>query len=278
MQIVRTVPEVRAAVRAARAAGQRVGFVPTMGALHDGHLSLVTLARERGAAFVVVSVFVNPTQFGPNEDFAAYPRDLDGDADKLRSVRADVVFFPDVETIYPPGAETRVSLDAIPKHLCGLDRPHHFGGVATVVTGLLNIVQPDLAVFGEKDFQQLQVIRRLVRDLHLPVEIVGAPISREADGLAMSSRNAYLSPDERRRALALSTALSGARAAADAGVRDLRQLEAAMREVCEASGGQVDYAAVVDPDTLDPATSLPARALVAVRFGRTRLIDNTELS
>jgi pantoate--beta-alanine ligase len=142
------------------------------------------------------------------------------------------VFFPDVETIYPPGAETRVSLDAIPKHLCGLDRPHHFGGVATVVTGLLNIVQPDLAVFGEKDFQQLQVIRRLVRDLHLPVEIVGAPIAREADGLAMSSRNAYLSPDERRRALALSTALSGARAAADAGVRDPRQLEAARpREV-----------------------------------------------
>ncbi len=280
MIITSSVDGVRQEVRRLQREGARVGFVPTMGALHAGHLTLVEEARRAGATRVVASVFVNPTQFGPGEDLDAYPRDPEGDAEKLRSVGTDVLFLPPVAVMYPPGAETRVTLERLPQHLCGLSRPHHFGGVATVVTGLLNVVGPDLAVFGEKDFQQLQVVRRLVRDLHMPVQVVGGPIVREADGLAMSSRNAYLSPSERARAVCLHQALTDAAEAVAAGERGAAALEAAMRSRCAAAGGEVEYAVVVDPDTLDALSEVGpsgARALLAVRFGRTRLIDNAPL-
>ena len=210
--LYRTVADVRRACDEARASGKRVGLVPTMGALHAGHLALVVEARKR-AAFVVASVFVNPTQFGPNEDFSRYPRDLDGDVAKLASVGVDAVFAPEPAELYPAGDETRVRVGAVADPLCGGFRPGHFEGVATVVAKLFNIVGPCVAVFGQKDFQQLLVIRRMAVDLFLPAEVVGHPIVREADGLAMSSRNAYLSPAERADALALVRGLDAAAAA-----------------------------------------------------------------
>lgn len=270
---------VRAQSREWRAAGLTVGFVPTMGALHAGHLSLVARAREAGADRVVASIFVNPTQFGPTEDLAAYPRDAAGDASKLEGAGVNLLFTPAVETIYPPGSETFVTLERLPHHLCGASRPTHFRGVATVVTLLFNIVEPDVAVFGEKDFQQLQLLRKLVRDLHFPIRVVGAPIVREPDGLAMSSRNAYLGPDERRRARCLSEALALAEARLAAGVGSTAALTAAMASHCAAAGGDVDYAAIVDEETLEPLTAVdrPARAALAVRIGPARLIDNRAL-
>ena len=279
MDIAHRVDEVRAQVAAWRDAGERVGLVPTMGALHAGHLSLIQVARRAGAGRVVVSIFVNPTQFGPGEDLAAYPRDLDGDLDKLAAAGADLVFTPSAAEVYPPGAETYVMLEQLPRSLCGRSRPAHFQGVATVVTCLLNIVGPDLAVFGEKDFQQLRIIQRLVADLFIPVRIVGAPIVREPDGLAMSSRNAYLGPDDRARAVCLSRALRRAVDAVAGGETDVGVLRRAMTAVCEAAGGRVDYAQVVDAQTLAPLDRVdrPARALLAVVVGPARLIDNCAL-
>lgn len=267
---------VRRHSRAWRVDGECVGFVPTMGALHPGHLSLVRAAREAGATRVVVSIFVNPTQFGQGEDLAAYPRDLASDAEKLRAEGVDLLFLPEADVIYGPGAQTWVSLDHLPSRLCGLSRPAHFRGVSTVVTVLLNIVQPNLAVFGQKDYQQLQVIRRMVLDLHMPVRIVGAPIIREPDGLAMSSRNIYLSADERKRALCLRRALDGAQAAVDAGERSAAVLLKGMRRTCSDVGGDVDYVALVDPETLEDVSWIdgPIRALLAVQIGPARLIDN----
>lgn len=279
MRIDYTVETVRAASRAWRREGLRVGFVPTMGALHAGHLSLVDAARSAGADRVVVSIFVNPTQFGPGEDLGAYPRDPDGDAARLRRLGVDLLFEPDAATIYPPGSETSVSLGRLPRHLCGRSRPVHFGGVATVVALLFNIVEPDLAVFGQKDYQQLQVIRRLVSDLHFAIEIVGAPIAREANGLAMSSRNAYLSADERARAGCLYRALTWARDQVGAGEKAAERLRAGMRRICEEAGGVVDYIHIVNPETLDDVEQLdaPARGVLAVQMGRARLIDNLGL-
>lgn len=276
MEIARTIAATRAAVTAARWAGRSIGCVPTMGALHAGHLSLVEAARRDGT-FVVVTIFVNPTQFGPQEDYARYPRDEAGDLRQCERAGVDLVFLPAVEEMYPPGAVTTVHVARLTETLCGPCRPGHFDGVATVVTKLLNIVQPDRAYFGRKDYQQLAVIRQMVRDLDVPVEIIGCPTVREPDGLAMSSRNALLSPEERQRALALSRALIAAREAIVGGERDPRAVEATMRAVVEAARPtRIDYVSVVDPVTLQPVPRIegPVLAALAVRIGATRLIDN----
>jgi pantoate--beta-alanine ligase len=279
MIVARGADELRHAVARWRAAGVRVGFVPTMGALHEGHLSLVRLARAH-AGRVVASVFVNPTQFGPHEDFNRYPRAPEADAEKLAGAGCDLLFLPDVETVYPPGASTRVRVEGPARGFEGDCRPGHFEGVATVVAALFGLVRPDVAVFGEKDAQQLAVVRALVRDLHLPVEIVPGPIVREPDGLAMSSRNAYLSPDERRRALVLHRALDGARQTIAAGERDAERVLAGVRATIAAEPGvALDYAAAVDPLSFAPLERLAGEVVlpVAARVGATRLLDNLRL-
>jgi pantoate--beta-alanine ligase len=277
LPIVRTVAELRAQVRAWRQAGERVGFAPTMGALHDGHLSLVKLARAR-ADRVVVSVFVNPTQFGPGEDFDAYPRSEANDAELLASAGCDLLFAPTVGEMYPPGFSTTVTVTGVTEPLDGQARPGHFAGVATVVTKLLNQCGPDVAVFGEKDYQQLQVIRRLVRDLDLPVEIVSAPTARADDDLALSSRNAYLSPAERETAPALARALKAAAERLRAG-DPVSEVEAeAVAAITAAGFRKVDYVevrAAEDLSRLGPGPIAgPARILAAAFHGKTRLIDN----
>jgi len=274
--IVRTPEDLRALCNDARAANQRVGFVPTMGALHDGHLSLVRLAREK-SDFVVVSIFVNPTQFGPNEDFTRYPRDLDGDAKKLaRAGAVDAIFAPEPSAMYVAGEQTRVRVGALGDALCGPFRPGHFEGVATVVAKLFVLVGACTAAFGRKDYQQLAIIRRMASDLFLPVTIAPAAIVREKDGLAMSSRNAYLSADERARALGLSRALGAASRAFSRGERDAKALEKIARVEVEKSADTIDYVSVVDADSLADLAKVESRALVAIacRIGKTRLIDN----
>ncbi len=244
--------ELRHAVAKWRGRGERIGFVPTMGALHDGHLSLVGLARKH-ASRVVVSVFVNPTQFGPDEDLERYPRDLDGDSAKLAEAGCDLLFVPGVETIYPPGASTRVRVEGPARGLEADCRPGHFDGVATVVTALFGLVRPDVAVFGEKDAQQLAVVRALARDLHLGIEIVSGPIVRDEDGLAMSSRNAFLDADDRRAAAVLQRSLAVARAAIETGERDPRAVVARLADgVAAEPRARLDYAAVVAADTFHP--------------------------
>jgi pantoate--beta-alanine ligase len=271
---VRTVGDLRKQVGAWSKAGETVGLVPTMGALHDGHLSLVTLAKSR-ADRVVVSIFVNPTQFGPREDFTRYPRDEQGDITKLGKAGVDLVFAPETAEMYPQDFSTQVKVSDLTEDLCGAARPNHFDGVATVVAKLLMQCAPGVAVFGEKDYQQLLVIKRLVRDLNIPVEIVAAPIVREEDGLALSSRNAYLSPTERKIApmlyqtiLEVAADLAKGRGCDDAVV--------AARFKLDAAGFRVNYVAVRDPDTLKPLSGPVARArvLAAVFLGKTRLIDN----
>jgi pantoate--beta-alanine ligase len=273
LPIVRTVAEMRAKVAEWRKAGRTVAMTPTMGALHEGHLSLVRLGKDR-ADRVVASVFVNPTQFGPNEDFDAYPRDEAGDAALLASAGCDLLFAPTVGEMYAPGFSTTITIGGVSEPMDGGARPGHFAGVATVVTKLLLQCGPDVAVFGEKDYQQLQVIRRLVRDLDIPVEIVGAPIARAPDGLALSSRNAYLSEAERRIAGELNVILSTA-------ARRLR--EGASPDAVEAEGltalaaagfSPIDYFEVRGADDLARPPSGPARVFVAAFVGRTRLIDN----
>jgi pantoate--beta-alanine ligase len=257
-----------------------VGFVPTMGALHEGHLSLVRLARER-AERVVASVFVNPTQFGPNEDFARYPRQPEKDAEMLAGAGCDVLFLPGVDTVYPPGHTTFVDLSGPAEGLEGAFRPGHFRGVATVVLGLFNLVEPDLAVFGKKDAQQLAVIRHMVRDLHVPVEIVAAETLREADGLAMSSRNAYLAPEERRAAGVLYRALSAAEQAIAAGERQGDAVRRILHRELESEPlARIEYAEAVDGGTFQPLDVLCGEVVLpmAVRIGRTRLIDNFQLA
>jgi pantoate--beta-alanine ligase len=271
---VRTVADLRTHLAPWRKAGESIALVPTMGALHAGHLSLVTLAKSK-ADRVVVSIFVNPIQFGPREDFNTYPRDEAGDIEKLGEAGADLVFVPDTAEMYPGGFSTKVRIGDLTEDLCGANRPNHFDGVATVVTKLLLQCAPDVAIFGEKDYQQLLVIKHLVRDLNIPVEILGGEIVRENDGLALSSRNAYLSPSERETAPLLHQTISevaaslvrgeGADAACVAG-----------RFKLEAAGFRVDYVAVRDPDTLKPLSGpvKRARVLAAVYLGKTRLIDN----
>lgn len=257
-----------------RRAGVRVVLVPTMGALHEGHLALVAEGRRIGRR-VVASIFVNPTQFGPNEDFSRYPRDLEADLALLGQAGADAAWTPAVETMYPPGFSTRIDVAGLTEGLCGPLRPGHFSGVATVVTKLLNQVGPDVALFGEKDFQQLRVIQQAVADLDVPVEIQGVPTVREADGLALSSRNRYLSPEERTVAPRLHAVLAEIAATARDGTPVAAPI-AAGRAALEAAGFQVQYLAVCDARTLAPVERVdgPARVLVAAFLGRTRLIDN----
>ena len=272
--IVRTVGDLRARIAKWRKAGERIALVPTMGALHQGHLSLATLAKKQ-ADRAVVSIFVNPIQFGPREDFNLYPRDEAGDLQKLAGAGADLVFAPDLGEMYPPGFSTRVNVGDLTEDLCGAARPNHFDGVATVVTKLLLQCAPDIAIFGEKDYQQLLVIKLLVRDLNIPVEIVGAPIVRESDGLALSSRNAYLSPAERKIAPLLHRTI--VEIAADlANGRGADDAAEAARFKLEAAGFRVNYVAVRHPDTLNPLHGpvKQARVLAAAFLGKTRLIDN----
>lgn len=279
--IVRTIEDIRHAVAEARSSGRVVGFVPTMGYLHEGHLSLVDSARNAGADFVVVSIFVNPTQFGPNEDFEKYPRDERRDLELLSSRGVDLVFMPAVDTIYPPGSDTRVVPGAVSGPLEGERRPGHFAGVATVVLKLFNIVQPDLAVFGRKDAQQCAVVAQMVRDLDVPVRLVFSETIRESDGLAMSSRNAYLSHDERVVAATLSRALRAGESALRDGARSPHAIEAAMsRTLGDFTAVELDYLRLVDPGTFLTPTDLDRDLLVvgAVRVGRTRLIDNIRIS
>jgi len=271
-QVIATVSELRTALASRRSA--RIGMVPTMGALHAGHLSLVDSAKKH-AGTVVVSIFVNPTQFAPHEDFDAYPRTLEADLEKLAG-RADFVFAPGPREMYPEGHATSIAVGGPAQGLESDFRPHFFAGVATVVAKLLIAASPDIAVFGEKDYQQLLVVKRLVRDLGLPVEVIGVPTLRESDGLAMSSRNAYLSAEERRVAGRLNAILKDAISLARAG-GDLRAAEAAGVEALWAAGfDHVDYVAIRDAQSLDHIVSLerPARILAAVKIGKTRLIDN----
>jgi len=277
MEVIRAIPMARKACDATRSAGRSVGYVPTMGAFHDGHVSLMRRARDERDA-VAVSIFVNPLQFGPGEDLSRYPRDEERDLSMAGELGMDVVFAPSVDEMYPAG-HPEVTVDAGPlgDRLEGAVRPGHFRGVATVVAKLFNIVGSSTAYFGEKDAQQLAVVRRMVRDLSLPIEVVGCPTVREPDGLATSSRNAYLSPDQREAAGCLFLALSEAAEMAQSGERDAATLVAAMaREIGATPEARIDYAAVVDEETFEDVGTIagPARALVAARFGETRLIDN----
>jgi pantoate--beta-alanine ligase len=279
-KIVATSRELRPLVQAARGAGKRIGLVPTMGALHEGHLSLVRASRAE-CDFTLVTIFVNPTQFGPSEDLARYPRQLARDVELLAELGVDLVFAPEAEEIYPPGFSTYVEPPACAAALEGDFRPGHFRGVATVVLKLLNLAGADAAYFGHKDYQQSLVVRQMVRDLNVPVEIRVCPTVREADGLALSSRNVYLGPQERERALAISRCLRRAAELVAGGERDAAAVRAEMQRVLlEGDVTDVDYVAVVEPDSLAPVTRIdsPVIALIAARVGRTRLIDNLRLA
>jgi pantoate--beta-alanine ligase len=277
MDIVRRVNAMREASRRARDAGRRIGFVPTMGALHEGHLSLVGRVREL-SDLLVVSIFVNPTQFGPSDDLAAYPRDLTRDADLCREAGVDMIFAPEADEIYPPGACTWVEVEGLSTRLEGASRPGHFRGVATVVLKLFEIVRPELAAFGQKDAQQAIVLQRMVRDLMLDVEMLILPIVRAEDGVALSSRNVCLSREERRAAGAIPRCLQAAEKAIEEGVRDPAELVRVAREVLEGEPLlRVDYVELVDTSLLQPVASVEGEMLLAVAAfaGKTRLIDNT---
>ena len=276
MHIISSAAEMTAFSRAEQRAGHRVGFVPTMGALHEGHLSLVRAARAQCDA-VVVSIFVNPTQFGPNEDLAKYPRSFEQDKAMLESGGVSAIFYPSVEEMYPAGATTWIAVEGLSERLDGRSRPGHFRGVSTVVSKLFNIVQPQFAFFGQKDAAQVAVIRKMVRDLNFDVQIVVCPIVREQDGLAMSSRNAYLSSQQRKQALVLSQSLEQVRRLHQQGENSAEKLIAAGKQVmAEEPAVKLDYFEVVDPDTLKPVRDVAKGTLVAVAayVGTTRLIDN----
>ncbi|MHB1957607.1 MAG: pantoate--beta-alanine ligase [Acidobacteriaceae bacterium] len=285
MQILSDISELRTTLRQLRATDDRstprsIGFMPTMGALHDGHRSLVRAARQH-CDIVVASIFVNPTQFAPNEDFSRYPRTLEQDCQMLEAEGVDVVFTPTAETMYPPGASTFVDVEGVSDRLDGASRPGHFRGVATVVAKLFHSVQPDLAFFGQKDAAQVAVLRKMVRDLDFPLEIIVCPTVREPDGLAMSSRNSYLSAEERRQALSLSRALQAAQMQAARGEHRASALLQTVRATLQEEPAiRVDYIAAVDPDTLLPIENVASGALLAVAayVGSTRLIDNALLA
>ena len=279
MKLIHTISETREEVRRAKADGKRVGLVPTMGALHEGHITLVKRARE-DCEFVAVSVFVNPTQFGPNEDFDKYPRTLEQDAAKCEAAGVDIIFAPSASEMYPQGFDSWVDVSGVTQVLEGEHRPTHFRGVTTVCTKLFNIVCPDRAYFGRKDYQQLKVIQKMVRDLNMPLEIMPVDIVRESDGLAMSSRNRYLSADERKAALVLSRSLATAQNMHASGERSADVIRTALEQIISAEPlAKIDYVAVVDAETLLPIETLdsPAAVLLAVKIGATRLIDNTVL-
>ena len=277
MKIVSTVAEVREIVKGWRAAGETVGLVPTMGFLHAGHQSLIA-ASVKGNDHTVVSVFVNPTQFGPNEDLASYPRDLDRDAALCESTGADVIFHPEPAEMYPEGFVSFVDMNGLTNHLCGLSRPVHFRGVCTVVSKLFNIVQPDHAYFGQKDAQQLAVVKRMVKDLNMPLEIVGCPIVREADGLAMSSRNTYMNAEERKAALILSQSIRLGEQMVKDGERDANVVKSAMTALIESEPmAEIDYVEVVDGLTMESIDTIKGEILCAIAVkinNKVRLIDN----
>jgi pantoate--beta-alanine ligase len=276
MKVCATIEETRSVSRSARTSGQRVALVPTMGALHEGHLSLVRIAKAQ-SDFGAVSIFVNPLQFGPTEDLAKYPRTFDRDCDLLRKEGVDLIFAPTVPEMYPTPAITCVDVEGLSERLDGQSRPGHFRGVSTVVAKLFHIVEPDVAIFGQKDAAQLAIIRSMVRDLNMPVEIVAGPIVRDSDGLAMSSRNAYLDPTQRKQALVLSRALQHVKESFARGERSAARLIAAGRKVFEQEPDvRLDYFSAVDPDSLEAVDSISRDTLVAVAayVGATRLIDN----
>ena len=276
MEVKRDIETTRQAIAEARRAGRRIGFVPTMGALHRGHVSLMEAARRDGT-YTVVSIFVNPTQFGPQEDFEKYPRDEAGDLRVCAAAGVDLVYMPPVEVMYRPDAVTSVHVAELADTLCGASRPGHFDGVATVCVKLFNIVQPDVAYFGQKDAQQLAVLRRTVRDLDMPLEIVGCPTVREANGLAVSSRNMYLSDAEREQAACLYRGLCQAHEQIEAGERDAAAIRAELSTVIEAAGpARIDYIELVNPDSMAAVRRIDGPVLIAlaVHIGRARLIDN----
>ncbi len=279
MRIIENVAEMQRLADAWRAEGERTVLVPTMGFLHEGHLDLLRNARKLGSK-TVISIFVNPTQFGPAEDFEAYPRDLQRDVDLSSSVGADTAFVPSVEEMYPDGFQTYVTVTKVTENLCGKSRPIHFRGVATVVSKLFNAVKPHVAVFGEKDFQQLVTIRRMVKDLNMDIDIVGHPIVREKDGLAMSSRNTYLKPDERPVALRLNRSLKEAQKLVNSGERNSEAILRAVIDCLTTGGGAaVDYARLCNPETIEDVEVIkgPTLLALAVFVGKTRLIDNCVL-
>ena len=276
MEVIKSIPEMKEKSLSFKKGGETIGFVPTMGYLHEGHLSLVRLARKK-ADRVVVSIFVNPLQFGPSEDYNIYPRDLERDLALLEKERVDVVFIPDEEEMYPPDFQTYVEVTKLTQGLCGAYRPGHFRGVTTVVLKLFNIVKPDLAVFGEKDYQQLRVIQQMVKDLNLDVEIIPHPIVREESGLAMSSRNTYLSEEERHSAVALYQSLKMAERVIFEGERDAERVRTLIKDYLEKfPHNKVQYVEIVDPETLERVSEIngPVLIALAVFVGSTRLIDN----
>jgi pantoate--beta-alanine ligase len=276
MRLIREIREMQTASRAARRQGLTIGFVPTMGALHEGHISLVRRAHA-DVNLVVVSIFVNPLQFGPSEDFTKYPRTLEADCARLEAEGVEIVFAPSPAQMFPAGASTVVHVEGLSEKLDGRSRPGHFRGVSTVVAKLLHVVQPDIAVFGQKDAAQVAVLRRMVRDLNMDVQLIVAPIVRETDGLALSSRNAYLTAEQRRQALVLHRALMQVEAAANSGETRAEQLRSgALSVLASEPAAKLDFFTIVDPDTLEPIDDISQGALAAVaaEFGATRLIDN----
>ena len=279
MEIIKTVSHMQQASDAIRMGGESLALVPTMGFLHEGHLTLMRAGKDH-CDRLVMSLFVNPTQFGPNEDFEAYPRDTEGDLKKAETVGADMVFMPSPAEMYPLGAQTSVVVKDLPNHLCGLSRPGHFDGVTTVVAKLFHIVKPHVAVFGQKDYQQLTVISRMVMDLDMDIQIMGVPTVREADGLAMSSRNSYLSSEERKSALSLKKSLDLAQRLFNEGEKNAQVVKDFVQSyILEHPYTEIDYIALCDPITLDDVNALSEGTLMAlaVRVGKTRLIDNGRL-
>jgi pantoate--beta-alanine ligase len=275
-EIIDTVKKMHARTKAIRLSGKKIGLFPTLGFLHEGHLELIRQAKKR-ADCIVMSLFVNPTQFGPNEDFEKYPRDIEGDIKKAAGEGTEIVFMPSVQEMYPEGFQSVVKVENITKYLCGKSRPGHFEGVTTVVAKLFNIIKPHIAVFGQKDFQQLAVIRRMVKDLDMDIEIIGVPTFREPDGLAMSSRNKYLNPEERKSALCLKKAMDMVIKLVEQGERESNKILAVIRDlILSFPYTNIDYISICDPDTLEDINLLKEKSLLAlaVKVGATRLIDN----
>ncbi len=276
MKVIKTIREMQEWSDAKRCSGAKIAVVPTMGYLHEGHLSLIDTARKNGADAVIVTIFVNPTQFGPNEDFDKYPRDFERDSKLCESKQVDVIFAPEAAEMYPSDSSTWVTEEKLSQGLCAKTRPTHFRGVTTVVSKLFLATLPHIAVFGQKDGQQARIIKRMVRDLNFPINIVISPIIRESDGLALSSRNRYLSEEEHRNALAISRGLVNLKSQIESGRTDLAALLAELKTSIEAASGTVDYIEAVDAETLEPITKIGGSMMfpVAAYFGKTRLIDN----
>jgi pantoate--beta-alanine ligase len=276
MKLIETIDTMQEQCEALRLSGKTIALVPTMGFFHEGHLELMRVGR-RLADILAISIFVNPTQFGPSEDFQAYPRDMEGDLAGAKEVGVDLVFAPSVEEMYPDGHQTKIAVERVTKHLCGLSRPGHFDGVTTVVAKLFNITKPHLAVFGEKDYQQLTTVKRMVKDLDMDIQIIGVPTFREPDGLAMSSRNSYLNPEERESALCLKKSLDLAREMFSQGKKDVQKMrEAVEKLILTHPFTEIDYINICDPMSLEDVDQIEGKALLAlaVKVGKARLIDN----